>query len=64
MNDDRLPACGGRPMSIWAGCGSVWRRRCGVVSRAWLERVAGRLLRSPGLARALVTTPSLLLRRG
>jgi hypothetical protein len=27
----------------------------------WLEREAGRLLRSPGLARALVTTPSLLL---
>jgi hypothetical protein len=26
-----------------------------------VERVAGRLLRSPGLARALVTTPSLLL---
>jgi hypothetical protein len=34
----------------------VWQRRPGPV-----ERVAGRLLRSPGLARALVTTPSLLL---
>ena len=33
----------------------AWRRP-GLV-----ERVAGRLLRSPGLARALVTTPSLLL---
>jgi hypothetical protein len=33
-----------------------WSRRPGVV-----ERVSGRLLRSPGLARALVTTPSLLL---
>jgi hypothetical protein len=27
----------------------------------WVERTAARLLRSPGLARALVTTPSLLL---
>jgi hypothetical protein len=34
----------------------VWRRQPG-----WLERTAGRLLRSPGLARALLTTPSLLL---
>jgi len=34
----------------------VWRREPG-----WLERLATRLLRSPGLARALVTTPSLLL---
>lgn len=34
----------------------VWRRRPGPV-----ERVATRLLRSPGLARALVATPSLLL---
>jgi hypothetical protein len=33
-----------------------WSRRPGVV-----ERASGRLLRSPGLARALVTTPSLLL---
>lgn len=34
----------------------VWRRRPG-----FFERVATRLLRSPGLARALVVTPSLLL---
>ncbi|GIH16625.1 hypothetical protein [Rugosimonospora africana] len=34
----------------------LWRRRPGPV-----ERVAARLLRSPGLARALVATPSLLL---
>jgi len=34
----------------------TWSRRPGVV-----ERASGRLLRSPGLARALVTTPSLLL---
>jgi hypothetical protein len=33
-----------------------WQRRPGLV-----ERLAGRLLRSPGLARALVTTPSLLV---
>lgn len=42
----------------------VWR---GVAARVWrrqpsaFERLAGRVLRSPGLARALVTTPSLLL---
>lgn len=42
---------------VWvAVAGEVWRRRPGPV-----ERLAGRLLRSPGLARALVTTPSLLL---
>jgi hypothetical protein len=40
-----------RPMTT-----GVWQRRPGLV-----ERVTGRLLRSPGLARALVTTPSLLL---
>jgi len=34
---------------------AAWRRP------GWLELSAGRLLRSPGLARALVTTPSLLL---
>ncbi|MEP7021588.1 MAG: hypothetical protein ABI808_13120 [Pseudonocardiales bacterium] len=44
--------------------GRVW---IGVTAQAWrrhpgrLERLAGRLLRSPGLARALVVTPSLLL---
>jgi hypothetical protein len=42
---------------VWiAVAGQVWRRQPG-----WLERTAGRLLRSPGLARALLTTPSLLL---
>jgi hypothetical protein len=42
---------------VWiAVAAQVWRRRPGL-----LERLAGRLLRSPGLARALVTTPSLLL---
>ena len=42
---------------VWAGVAAqVWRRRPGP-----LERLAGRLLRSPGLARALVATPSLLL---
>jgi hypothetical protein len=34
----------------------AWHRHPG-----WAERAAARLLRSPGLARALVTTPSLLL---
>jgi hypothetical protein len=42
---------------VWRGVAAeVWRRRPGLVE--WL---AGRALRSPGLARALVTTPSLLL---
>jgi len=42
---------------VWIGVAAhVWRRRPGLV-----ERTAGRLLRSPGLARALLTTPSLLL---
>lgn len=42
---------------VWTGVAvEVWRRRPGRV-----ERAAARLLRSPGLARALVTTPSLLL---
>ncbi len=42
---------------VWTGVAAeVWRRHPGPV-----ERVAVRLLRSPGLARALVTTPSLLL---
>jgi hypothetical protein len=42
---------------VWVGVtAQLWRRKPG-----WLERVAGRLLRSPGLARALVTTPSLLV---
>jgi len=42
---------------VWIGVAAqVWRRRPGPG-----ERTAGRLLRSPGLARALLTTPSLLL---
>ena len=42
---------------VWtAVAAQVWRRKPGP-----FERLAGRLLRSPGLARALVTTPSLLL---
>ena len=42
---------------VWIGvAGEVWAREVG-----WVERTAGRLLRSPGLARALLTTPSLLL---
>ena len=42
---------------VWLGVAAqVWQRRPGPV-----ERLAGRVLRSPGLARALVTTPSLLL---
>ena len=57
MNDDtdRLGAIDlGR---VWTGIAAeVWRRHPGPV-----ERLAARLLRSPGLARALVTTPSLLL---
>lgn len=42
---------------VWVNVAAeVWRRRPGR-----LERATGRLLRSPGLARALLTTPSLLL---
>jgi hypothetical protein len=42
---------------VWLGVAAeVWRRRPGLV-----ERLASRVLRSPGLARALVTTPSLVL---
>lgn len=42
---------------VWLGVAAeVWRRRPGPA-----ERLAARALRSPGLARALVTTPSLLL---
>jgi len=41
---------------VWTGVAAeLWRRHPGP-----LERTAGRLLRSPGLARALLTTPSLL----
>jgi hypothetical protein len=42
---------------VWTGVAAeVWRRHPGR-----LERTAAKLLRSPGLARALLTTPSLLL---
>jgi hypothetical protein len=42
---------------VWLGVAAeVWRRRPGL-----MERLAERALRSPGLARALMTTPSLLL---
>lgn len=42
---------------VWVGVAAqVWRREPGR-----LERLVGRLLRSPGLARALLTTPSLLV---
>jgi hypothetical protein len=42
---------------VWLSVAAeVWRRQ-----PAWPERLAGRVLRSAGLARALVTTPSLLL---
>jgi hypothetical protein len=42
---------------VWLSVAAqVWRRQPGPA-----ERMAGRLLRSPGLARALMTTPSLLL---
>ena len=42
---------------VWIGVAAqVWRRQPGPA-----ERTAGRLLRSPGLARALLVTPSLLL---
>ncbi|MFF0372223.1 MULTISPECIES: hypothetical protein [unclassified Micromonospora] len=56
--DGRGPAPEGVDLDrVWVGVAAqVWRRRPGAV-----ERLAGHLLRSPGLARALVTTPSLLL---
>lgn len=42
---------------VWVGVAArVWRRE-----PRWTERTAARLLRSPGLARALLTAPSLLL---
>ena len=55
---DRGPAPGDVDLDrVWLGVAAqVWRRQPGPA-----ERAAGRLLRSPGLARALVTTPSLLL---
>jgi hypothetical protein len=55
---ERGPAPGDVDLDrVWLGVAAqVWRRRPGPA-----ERAAGWLLRSPGLARALVTTPSLLL---
>ena len=45
---------------VWLGVAAeVWRRRPGRI-----ERSATRVLRSPGLARALLTTPSLVWCRG
>jgi len=58
----RLPSAHASPGGVdldrvWTGVAAeVWRRQPGR-----LERAAARLLRSPGLARALLTTPSLLL---
>jgi len=59
---DGLPGRDGCPPDVdldqvWLEVAAeVWRRRPGPV-----ERLAARALRSPGLARALVTTPSLLV---
>jgi hypothetical protein len=51
------PATGVDLDRVWTGVAAeVWRRHPGRI-----ERIAARLLRSPGLARALLTTPSLLL---
>jgi hypothetical protein len=58
----RLPSADDWPEGVdlgrvWNGVAAeVWRRHPG-----WIERTAARLLRSPGLARTLLTTPSLLL---
>lgn len=55
--DERLDASDVDLERVWVGVAAeVWARPVGPV-----ERAAGRLLGSPGLARALVTTPSLLL---
>jgi hypothetical protein len=60
MSGARTPDAGPADVDlsrVWLGVAAqVWRREPG-----GLERLARRLLRSPGLARALVTTPSLLL---
>lgn len=57
-HDQSQPGLGGIDLGrVWAGVAAeVWRRHPGRT-----ERIASRLLRSGGLARALVTTPSLLL---
>ncbi|MFC4589638.1 hypothetical protein [Sphaerisporangium corydalis] len=58
LSADRAGAPGDVDLDrVWIGVAAqVWRREPG-----WPERLAGRLLRSPGLARALLTTPSLLV---
>jgi hypothetical protein len=60
LTGDRDDVPGPRDVDLrraWLGVAAeVWRRRPGR-----MERLARRALRSPGLARALVTTPSLLL---
>ena len=58
MTDHNDPDVSGVDLGrVWTGVAAeVWRRHPGPV-----ERLATRLLRSPGLARALLTTPSLLL---
>ncbi|HEY7174186.1 MAG TPA: hypothetical protein VH442_04655, partial [Micromonosporaceae bacterium] len=59
---EKRPSSGRAPVDVdldrvWLGVAAeVWRRPVGR-----LERTVGRILRSPGLARALVTTPSLLV---
>jgi hypothetical protein len=56
------PASEGAPRDV--DLGKVWRAVAAEVWRrqpSWLERRAARLLGSPGLARALLTTPSLLV---
>ena len=58
----RRPAVSGEPLDVnldrvWTGVtAEIWRR-----DRGAAERLGARLLRSPGLARALLTTPSLLI---
>jgi hypothetical protein len=64
MNDMHATGQGrdGTPADI--DLGRVWRAVATEVWRrqpSWLERRASRMLGSPGLARALVTTPSLLV---
>jgi hypothetical protein len=72
MNTGERPPLGGFEGRLEAELVRVVAERAAVATRTeampltwrrpgWLERTAGRLLRSPGLARALVTTPSLLL---
>jgi hypothetical protein len=56
-DNDRIDLSGIDLGRVWTGIAAeVWHRHPGPV-----ERLAARLLRSPGLARALLTTPSLLL---